>query len=77
MLENILKINGVQKLEGSTQKNIKGGTRFNTNGICPQEGDYCNLDIGADEVRCLAGPFNLQCVNNVWVALPNTCNTCA
>ncbi|CAL2083140.1 conserved hypothetical protein [Tenacibaculum sp. 190524A05c] len=75
MLENILKINGVQKLKANDQKNIEGG-RFNLGSMCPNEGDYCSVDSGADQMSCLAGPSNLACINNVWVALPHTCNSC-
>lgn len=66
MLENILKIKGVQKLEGKTQKNIKGGL-FNTGDICPSEGEYCAVNGGVwFGVRCLSGPAPLCCVQNKW-----------
>lgn len=65
MLENILKINGVQKLEGNKQKSIKGGD--NVGSICPVEGDFCLVNGGTWRgIWCLAGAETLVCQNNVW-----------
>ncbi|CAM1353266.1 MULTISPECIES: hypothetical protein [Tenacibaculum] len=57
MLE-ILKLNGVQKLERKQQKSINGG-------VCPQQGEYCVPGI---PIHCItADPY--LCINNKWVKL--------
>lgn len=57
MLE-ILKLNGVQKLERKQQKSINGG-------VCPQQGEYCVPGI---PIHCITTDPYL-CINNKWVKL--------
>lgn len=67
MLKNILNIKGIESIKKEDQKNISGGIGLCLDQQCPEEGGSC---CGGPYwgPPCLAGPVNLVCVNNVWVA---------
>lgn len=65
MLEFILKLDTVKKLDRNAKESINGGF---DNGICPSAGDRCYRG-GFLSIDCLGPIEDIKCIDGIWTVV--------